>query len=166
MARRTVTAHTVDIFTGRDGSALAFAEVTVLLVRMTVAQVRFWANLVGDPADGTAPVEGYEVRASDGTLLGAVLPLGHMATRLHAEWYDPEGEDFYSAGDTDAPVLTQGIARVLAERRGWVGEAPLGRDLVLDPEPVAPRRNKACPFLYCFDAHCVDHGPVWAKQGA
>ncbi|MGW8703620.1 hypothetical protein ACWGOK_43110, partial [Streptomyces eurythermus] len=166
MARHTVTAHTVDVFTGRDGAALTFAEVTVLLVRMTVAQVCYWGNLLGDPLDGTVPVEGYEVRASDGTLLGAVLPLGHMPNRFHAERYSLQGGDFYSAGDTDAPVVTQGIARVLAERRAWVGEVPLGRDLILDPEPVSPRRNQACPFLYCFDAHCVDHGPVWAERGA
>ncbi|MFJ4627146.1 hypothetical protein [Streptomyces sp. NPDC088847] len=166
MARHAVTAHTVDVFTRAEGSALHFTEVTVLLVRMGVAQVRFWANLVGDPADGTAPVEGYEVRASDGALLGAILPLGHMARRMHVQWYGPVGEEFYPAGDTDDAVLTQGVARVLAQRPDCVGDVPLGRDLVLDPEPIAPRRNTACPFLHCFDAHCIDHGPVWADAGA
>ncbi|MFJ8929257.1 hypothetical protein ACIRLA_22030 [Streptomyces sp. NPDC102364] len=158
----TVTAHTLDVFTGAQGTDLTFEAATVLLVRMSLPELRFWAVLLGGQTDGTAPVEGYEVRAADGALLGAVLPLGHMSTRLHVEWYDPAAEDFFPLGDIDATTLTHGISRVLEARRRHVDEVPLGRELVLDPEPVAHRRNKACPFTYCFDTECIDHGPVWA----
>ncbi|MBK3639025.1 hypothetical protein JHN52_40650, partial [Streptomyces sp. MBT97] len=72
----------------------------------------------------------------------------------------PAADDFFPAGTTDA-VLTQGVARVLEQRRR-VEEVPLGRDAVLDPEPVRHVRNRFCPWVYCFDAECVDHGPVWA----
>lgn len=158
---RTVTARTLDVFTGSHGDTLTFAAVTVLLVRMTHTQVRFWADIAGDAWKGTTPVEGYELRAADGSLLGAALPLGHLATRIHVEWYDPQADDFYGAGETDA-VMTQAVARVLDARRRHVGDVPLGRDTVLDPQPVRFRRNTTCPFAYCVDADCIDHGPVWA----
>ncbi|MFD8509675.1 hypothetical protein ACFV27_00815 [Streptomyces antimycoticus] len=160
MARTTVSSRTVEVYTGRQGAALAFAAVTVLLVRMGLPELRFWSGLLGGHMIGTAPVDGYEVRASDGALLGVILPLGHRATRLRAEWYDPETDDFYPAGETDA-VMTQAIARVLDARRRQVGEVSLGRDLVLDPEPVTPRRNRFCPFNYCAAPVCIDHGPEW-----
>lgn len=159
--RATVTARTLDVFTGAQGDAFTFASVTVLLVRMGLPELRFWAGLLGGHENGTAPIEGYEIRAADGTLLGAVLPLGHMATRLHVEWYDPTAGDFFPLGDINATTLTHGISLVLNARRR-IKEAPLGRDFVLDPEPVACRPNKVCPFAYCLDADCVDHGPVWA----
>lgn len=155
----TVTARTVEIHTGRTGAAFAFAAVTVLLVRMTAAQVRAW-SWVGDEWDGTAPVTGYEVRDREGALLGVILPLGHRATRCHVEWYDPQAGDFLAAGETGA-VLTQGVARILDARRA-VAEAPQGRDLRLDPAPVPVRHNRACPFGYCYDAECIDHGSMWA----
>jgi hypothetical protein len=158
---RTVTARTLDLFTGRNGAAMAFTTSTVLLVAMTAAQVRAWA-WVGDPMDGTAPVQGWEVRDSTGALLGAILPLGHMAASLHAEWYDPQADDFFPAGETSAPVLTQAISQVVYARRYAVGQLPAGRDRVLDPERFAPRRNQSCPFTHCWDEHCPDHGPVWA----
>ncbi|MEU0950453.1 hypothetical protein ABZ379_48720 [Streptomyces canus] len=158
---RTVTARTLDLFTGRDGAALTFTEATVVLVAMTSAQVAAW-KWVGGEMDGTDPVQGWEVRDSTGALLGVILPLGHMAGAIHAEWYDPQAQDFLPAGETSAPVLTQAISLVVAARRRAVGELPTGRDRVLDPEPLAPRRNQACPWMYCFDSHCVDHGPVWA----
>lgn len=158
---RTVTARTLDLFTGRTGTAMNFAEATVMLVAMTAAQVRAWA-WVGDPMDGTAPVQGWEVRDRTGALLGAILPLGHMATSLHAEWYDPQADEFFPAGETSAPVTTQALSMVVNARRYGVGELPAGRDHVLDPAPAATRRNQSCPFGYCWDAHCPDHGPVWA----
>ncbi|MFF1468016.1 hypothetical protein [Streptomyces mirabilis] len=161
MARRTVTPRTLDLFTGRDGAALTFAEVTVMLVAMTSAQVATW-KWVGDETDGTDPVQGWEVRDSTGSLLGVILPLGHMATSLHAEWYDPQADDFFPAGEASAPVLTQAISMVVHARRYAVGQLPAGRDLVLDPVLPAPRRNQSCPFGYCWDEHCPDHGPVWA----
>ncbi|MFE7933396.1 hypothetical protein ACFU6S_32685 [Streptomyces sp. NPDC057456] len=102
------------------------------------------------------------MRATDGALLGAILPLGHMANRHHAEWYHPSGGgDFYSCGNTEA-VITQGVARILEERRGWVGEVPLGRDLVLDLdlEPIVDRPARLCPWGWCVDPECVDHAPV------
>lgn len=159
---RTVTARTIEVFTGAQGAALKFASVTVLLVRMSHPELRFWSSLLGGAEDGTAPVEGYEIRDRDGALLGVALPRGHKASRIHAEWYDPQSDDFYSAGDTSAPVITQAIARVINARRRHVGEVPHGRDLVLDPIPVVAARNRVCPFTYCFDRHCIDHGPVWA----
>ncbi|WP_328638407.1 hypothetical protein [Streptomyces canus] len=161
MARHTVSARTVDVFTGTQGTALAFASVTVLLVRMGLAELRFWSDLLGGQMNGTAPVDGYEVRATDGALLGVILPLGHQASRMRVEWYDPATDDFYAAGHTDA-VMTQGIARVLDHYRRNVGDVPLGRDTALDPEPVRAVRNRFCPWSYCFDAHCADHAPVWA----
>ncbi|WP_327594664.1 hypothetical protein [Streptomyces chartreusis] len=161
MARHTVTARTLDLFAGRDGAALHFTEVTVMLVAMTSAQVAAW-KWVGDERDGTDPVQGWEVRDSAGSLLGVILPLGHMAQEIHAEWYDPQAGDFFPAGETSAPVITQALSLVVNARRYAVGELPAGRDRVLDPVLPAPRRNQACPWAYCFDAECVDHGPVWA----
>ncbi|WP_309317428.1 hypothetical protein [Streptomyces salinarius] len=161
MARRAVSARTVDVYTSRQGAALAFASVTVLLVRMGLAELRFWSDLLGGQMDGTDPVDGYEVRASDGALLGVILPLGNKASRMHIEWYDPATDDFYPAGRTDT-VMTQGISRVLGHYRRNVGDVPVGRDTLLDPEPVRLIRNRFCPWVYCFDAECVDHGPVWA----
>jgi len=160
MARNAATARTVDVHTGRQGAALTYASTTVLLVRMGLAHLRFWAGLLGGQMDGTAPVDRYEVRASDGALLGVILPLGHRADRMRVEWYDPETDDFYPAGETQA-VMTQGVARVLDHYRRHAGEVPHGRDVLLDPEPVRVIRNKFCPWAYCFDAECRDHGP-WA----
>ncbi|MFF4900486.1 hypothetical protein [Streptomyces sp. NPDC001068] len=156
----TVTARTLDYFAGRNGDAMAFTTATVLLVAMTPAQVASW-KWVGDDMDGTDPVNGWELRDSSGSLLGVILPLGHKATAIHAEWYDPQTGDFYPAGETTSPVTTQAISLVVTARRYAVGELPSGRDHALDPVQPAPRRNQACPFTYCFDTHCVDHGPVW-----
>ncbi|MFJ4469544.1 hypothetical protein ACIP2X_18915 [Streptomyces sp. NPDC089424] len=156
-----VTARTLDLFTGRNGAALNFSEVTVMLVAMTSAQVTTW-KWVGDDMDGTDPVQGWELRDSSGSLLGVILPLGHMASAIHAEWYDPQADEFFPAGETGAPVLTQAISLVVNARRYAVGELPAGRDCVLDPARPAPRRNQACPWGYCWDEDCVDHGPVRA----
>ncbi|XVV34990.1 hypothetical protein ACQPXT_13480 [Streptomyces sp. CA-100214] len=90
-----------------------------------------------------------------------VLPLGNRPSRMRVEWYDPATDDFYPAGHTDA-VTTQGISLVLGHYRRHVGEVPLGRDTLLDPERVRLIRHPFCPWTYCFDAECVDHGPVWA----
>jgi hypothetical protein len=89
-----------------------------------------------------------------------------MATSIHAEWYDPQAGDFCPAGETSAAVLTQAISLVIQARRYAVGELPAGRDCVLDPELPAYRRRQACPWLYCFNEGCVDHGPVWASGAA
>ncbi|MDH6489629.1 hypothetical protein M2157_005628 [Streptomyces sp. SAI-127] len=133
-----------------------------MLVAMTSAQVAAW-KWVGDETDGTDPVQGWEVRDRTGSLLGVILPLGHMATAIHAEWYDAEAGEFFPAGETSTAVLTQAISLVVDARRRAVGDLPAGRDYVLDPEPPAShRRSGMCHWLYCFDSHCVDHGPVWA----
>lgn len=134
-------------------------DTVVLLVAMTSAQVAGW-KWVGDEWKGEDPVLGWEVRDVTGALLGVVLPLGHMATRIHAEWYDPQADDFFFAGVTNAAVLKQGVNRVLEQRGQQVGPVPTDEDFA--PERPRPVRNKACPFNYCFDSHCIDHGPVWA----
>lgn len=113
--RSTVQAVTRTLFAGVSGVSMDFTTVTVLLVRMTAAQVGEW-KWVGDEMNGTDPVEGWEVRSADGALLGAILPLGHRASRMHVEYYDPAEGDFFTAGQT-GPVLTQGIAHVLGVRR-------------------------------------------------
>ncbi|MGW6416306.1 hypothetical protein [Streptomyces sp. NPDC055055] len=142
---RAVTAHTLTQFTGTTGTGMDFRDVTLLLVRMTAAQVRAW-KWIGDEEVGEDPVEGYEVRDTTGALLGAVLPLGHRATRLHAEVYDPEASDFFPAGQTDAAVLTQGIARVLDARTRLVGTVPAGDGFDLDePRYRHPCWVGACP---------------------
>ncbi|WP_405759481.1 hypothetical protein OG234_13365 [Streptomyces sp. NBC_01420] len=156
---RNVTAHTLTVFTAATDAGMAFADVTVLLVRMTAAQVSDW-KWIGDETTGQDPVEGYEIRDTEGALLGAVIPLGHRARRLHVEWYDAEAGDFFPAGETDN-VLTQGIARVLEYRFRNVGPVPSGEDFA--PQLLRRTRNKTCAFNYCFDAECVDHGQIWAK---
>lgn len=144
MAARTVTTSTVEVFAGRAGAAMAFTAITVLLVRMTSAQVNAW-KWVGDVRDGTDPVSGWEVRDTTGALLGVVLPLGHLASAVHAEWYDPEAGDFVSLGDTTAPVLTQAIARVVNARRR-LAEMPSGEGFTLDePRYVPDCWAGACP---------------------
>jgi len=157
--RKTVAAHTLSVFTAATAAGMTFADVTVLLVRMTSTQVSTW-KWVGNEMRGEDPVEGYEVRDTTGALLGVILPLGHKATRLHVEWYDPQADDFFPVGET-ANVLTQGIARVLDARPRHLAPAPSGEDFT--PSPVRYIRNRACPFSYCFDVECVDHGPVWVE---
>lgn len=133
-------------------------DTVVLLVAMTSAQVRNW-KWVGDEWQGEDPVMGWEVRDVTGALLGVVLPLGHMATRIHAEWYDPQADDFFFAGVTNAAVLKHGVNRVLEQRGRRVGPVPTDEDFA--PERPRSVRNKACPFNYCFDTHCIDHGQIW-----
>ncbi|MEU9033789.1 hypothetical protein AB0D45_02575 [Streptomyces sp. NPDC048352] len=159
---RTVTAHTLSQFTGPAGTAgLSFRDVTVLLVRMTAAQVQGW-KWIGDEWAGEDPVEGYEVRDTTGALLGAVLPMGHRATRLHAEFYDPQVDDFFPAGETNAAVMTQGIARVIDARTRHVGTVPAGGGFDLDePRYVHPCWIGTCPP----DCPLCDCG-WWERQGA
>ncbi|WP_431983934.1 hypothetical protein [Streptomyces qinglanensis] len=157
---RTVTPRTVTVFTGTtEDGGMAFADTTVLLIRMTAAHVRCW-SWAGDMWDGTTPTHGYEVRDATGALLGALLPLGHMARHCHVEWYDPAAADFFPAGETDA-VLTQGIARILGQRTRHVGPVPAGEDFAGLRYPR--RRNRFCPWNNCFDPECPDHGPIWAE---
>lgn len=132
-------------------------DTTVLLVRMGLQELRSW-NWIGD--DLKHPMEGYEVRDVTGALLGVFLVVGHLTGWIHAEYYDPEADDFFAAGDC-AQVSTQGVARVLEYRRRFVGPVPDGEGFA----PALPRfrRNRACPFSHCFDGDCIDHGQVWAK---
>ena len=156
---RTVTTPTVSVFTGTTGDGgMNFEDITVLLVRMTAAQVRRW-SWVGNEWDGTATVRGHEVRDATGALLGAILPLGHQPQGIHVEWYDPIAGDFFTAGPADC-VLTQGIARILDARSRNGLPVPSGEDFA---EPwYRPRRNRFCPWNWCFDPECIDHGPIWA----
>ena len=151
---RTVTLCTVPLFTGTTDDGMTFADTTVLLVRMTTAQVRRW-SWVGNVWNGTAPLEGYEVRDATGALLGAVLPLGHRTRRYHIEWYDPAAEDFFFAGEADA-VRTEWVAHILDERFRHVGPTPAGEDCVEPPRCRHPR-NRFCP------PECIGHGSIWAK---
>lgn len=98
-------------------------ETTVQISRMTYAQLAAW-GWMSDPTQGTQPMRGYEVRGTTGALLGAMFTLRHFANSLHAEWYDPTTDDFYSAGDTPGPVLTQGVAYVLGQYTRHVGPVP------------------------------------------
>lgn len=158
---RTVTLCTVPVFTGTTDDGLTFADITVLLVRMTTAQVTAW-SWVGNVWNGTAPpLEGYEVRDANGALLGAVLPLGHRTRRYHIEWYDPAAEDFFFAGEADA-VRTEWVARVLDKRFRHVGPIPAGEDFTEHPRYRHPR-TRFCPWICCFDPECIDHGPIWVK---
>lgn len=143
-------------------------DTTVLLVPMTVAQVREW-KWVGDAWDGTEPVKGYEVRDITGALLGAILPLGHMATSHHVEWYDPTAGEFFSAGQTPNAILRQGAAYVLQQYTRHVGPAASGEA----PGIVSPRyiddlpryighfpRRRACHWTWCVDPECPDLAPA------
>lgn len=150
--RKTVTAHTLTVFTAATAAGMTFADVTVLLVRMTAAQVSAW-KWIGDETAGQDPVEGYEVRDTTGALLGVVVPLGHRARRLHAEWYDPQADDFFPAGETDA-VLTQGIARVLDARAAHVSPVPAGDGFDLDEPRYLPVRAA------CWAGVCPDDCPL------
>lgn len=158
----TVDTCTVNVFTGATGDSMTFADITVLLVRMTAAQVSHW-SWVGDMWDGAAPVKGYEVRDATGALLGAILPLGHIARRYHVEWYDPTAEDFFAAGETDA-VRTQGVARIIDQRSQHVGTIPAGEEFAEPPHPRT-RLSRSCPWpwLYCFDPECAEHSLTWVK---
>ncbi|MFE3378750.1 hypothetical protein [Streptomyces anulatus] len=143
--RKTVTAHTLAQFTGVTGADVTFRDVTLLLVRMSARQVQSW-KWIGDERKGEDPVKGWEVRDTTGTLLGLVLPVGHRATRLHVEWYDPQAGDFFPAGETSEAVLTQGIARVLEARTCHVGTVPPGEGFDLDePRYVHPCWIGTCP---------------------
>lgn len=126
-------------------------EVTLILVRMTPAQVATW-KWVGDMWNGTDPVQGYEVRDTTGALLGVLLPLGHTARHIHAEWFDPATEEFYAAGETDA-VLTQGMHRVLDAYGRYVRPVPSGADFQFDEPRYLPTR------LACLTGLCADTCP-------
>lgn len=149
---RIVTTRTMNVFTGTEAGAMTFVDVTVLLVRMTAAQVREW-KWVGDMWNGTDPVTGYEVRDTTGTLLGVILPLGHMASCIHAEWYDPARDDFFFAGETNVSVLTQGIARVLEARRRNIGPVATGEGFHIEEPRLLPTR------LSCWLRTCPEDCP-------
>ncbi|UQA95651.1 hypothetical protein [Streptomyces halobius] len=109
--------------------------------------------------DGTNPVTGYEVRDTTGALLGAILPLGHMARHLHVEWYDPATEEFYVAGETDA-VLTQGVHRVFDQYGRHVRPVPSGEGFDLDEPRYVPN---------CWVGACPEDCPLcadgwWERQ--
>ena len=144
--------------------SLRHLGLTLLLVRMTATQVKAW-SWVGDMWDGTTPVEGYEVRDTTGGLLGVILPLGHQAARLHAEWSDPASGDFYAAGETPAAVLTQGASYVLQQYAWHVGAVPPGEGFTLGGSRYHHRPGR-CPFGYCFDLECVDHASVCAPAAS
>lgn len=118
-------------------------DTRVLLVAMTPAQVREW-KWVGDEWQGEDPVMGWWVRDVTGALLGAVLPLGHKASRIHAEYFDPQADDFFFAGVTNAPVLTQGVSRVLSNYRYQVGPVPQGEGFTF-----GRRLNIDCMYSRC-----------------
>lgn len=158
---KSVTARTVQVFAGTEVTGMLFNDVTVLLVRMGSAQLRSWNWL--EDEDGRHPMSGYQVRDTTSALLGVVLSVGWLNGFTHAEYYDPATGDFYAAGECQQ-VTTQGIARVLEGYQRNVAPVPAGRDEALDPEPLPVRRNVACPFTYCFDSWCIDHGPVWAES--
>lgn len=88
---------------------------TTTLTSMTSSQLISW-EWTGDLMDGTAPMDGYEVRDTHGQLLGILLCRGYLTGPIHVEWYDPEADDFFPGGETQR-VLTQGVARVLEKRK-------------------------------------------------
>jgi len=142
-------------------------DTTVLLVHMTSAQLQQWNWIAASDAvegtlahlvetDAQMPIDGYEVRDADGALLGAILV--RRAGTIHAELYDAATGDFYSLGDTPQRILSQGAACILHAHRA------AGRTLPAGEELVAPRylsRRRSCPWGWCFDAYCPDHGPIW-----
>jgi len=123
------------------------ADTTVLLVRMGLAELRSW-NWIGD--DLKHPMEGYEVRDVTGALLGVFLTVGHLTGWIHAEYYDPAADDFFSAGDCQQ-IRTQGIARVLEFHRRHVGPVPSGEGFRLDEPRYLPYR------LACLTGQCPEH---------
>ncbi|MEV3895341.1 hypothetical protein [Streptomyces anulatus] len=155
--RATVDTRTLPVFAAATAAGMEFTETTVLLVRMSSVQVSAW-KWIGDEMRGEDPVSGWEVRDTTGALLGVILPLGHKASRLHAEWYDPQADDFFPAGET-ANVLTQGIARVLDCRARNVGPVPSGEGFA--PAPLRYTHNRYCPFGHCSDDTCGDHAPIY-----
>ncbi|PSK57948.1 hypothetical protein B0E38_01793 [Streptomyces sp. 111WW2] len=125
---------------------------TLILLAMTPKQVSEW-KWVGDEMQGEDPVLGWEVRDVTGALLGVILPLGHRASRIHAEWYDPATNDFYFAGVTNAPILKHGVSRVLSNRRYEVGPVPTGEGFSLRPNHIPVE----CLYSRCAAgcAHCA-----------
>ncbi|MDN3056878.1 hypothetical protein PH213_20450 [Streptomyces sp. SRF1] len=143
--------RTVRTVTTRDNTTMAVRDVTVLLVRMTAAQIQAWKWL-GDEWTGQDPVTGYEVRDTTGALLGVIVPLGHAAHSMHVEWYDPIAADFFTAGQTDC-VLTQGVARILEARSRHGLPVLSGEGFTLNepmyyPTPVNDPAE-ACPCPDC-----------------
>lgn len=128
-------------------------DTRVLLVAMTPAQVREW-KWVGDEWQGEDPVLGWWVRDVTGALLGVVLPLGHKAGRIHAEYYDPQADDFFFAGVANAPILKHGVTRVLAGYGHNVAPVPAGADFTLRPSHIPPLD---CMYSRCAPGctHCT-----------
>lgn len=92
--------------------AIRTAETTVALLPLTPDQIADWA-WVGNKLRGEEPVGGFEVYSLAGDLLGAILPLGSVASRLHVEYFDPHFGDFFPAGEAPAAALTQGVSLIL-----------------------------------------------------
>ncbi|MFD7922488.1 hypothetical protein ACFV3R_25090 [Streptomyces sp. NPDC059740] len=155
--RRTVTTVTVNHFTGTSRGGFTFAEVTLLLVRMTAAQVTAW-QWIGDMRNGTEPLEGWEIRDTTGALLGAMLPLGHRAHRLHVEVYNPTTADFYYAGQTTDAIHTQGVSAVLAAYTATVAPVPDGKDFTLEEPRLVLERSD------CFAGVCPEDCPACAAD--
>ncbi|MFI7359732.1 hypothetical protein ACIBTP_38100 [Streptomyces avidinii] len=124
------------------------AETEVLLVRMSGQQVSRW-NWIGDMWVGDYPFEGHEVRDTTGALLGVILLRGHLVGSIHVEWYDPQADDFFAAGETHR-VLTAGIFRVLEARERHVGPVPAGGNFI-DSVPRFLWRRTACYLGQCDD---------------
>lgn len=148
--------RTVNVLTVEHG-VWTVEAVTVLLVRMTAAQVNDW-KWVGEMWDGTDLVEGWEVRDTTGALLGIILPLGHRARQLHAEWYDPTTGEFYAAGQTPDAVFTQGVHYVLNSYERGAGPVPAGEGFALDEPRFLPVR------VNCFAGLCPDDCPACAAD--
>jgi hypothetical protein len=139
---------------------------TVMLVAMTWKQVRNW-KWVGDEMQGQDPVQGWEVRDIEGALLGVILPLGHKAGQIHAEWYDPATDDFYFAGVTNAPILKHGVGRVLSHRRYEVGPVPTGEGFTLRPNaiPVDCMYSRCAPGCeHCHARHMAGVAREQARE--
>lgn len=92
--------------------AIQTAETTVALFPLTPDQVADW-TWVGNKLRGEEPVNGFEVYSLAGDLLGVILPLGPMASRLHVEYFDPHFGDFFPAGEAPAAALTRGVSLIL-----------------------------------------------------
>jgi hypothetical protein len=103
----------------RRTTTITIDDTTVTLTPMTATQIADW-EWIGSPMEGTAPMSGYEIRNTTGTLLGVLLCRGYLTGPIHAEYYDPAVDDFFFAGETQR-VLTQGVARVLEQYERHVG---------------------------------------------
>ncbi len=151
MAANTLTVRGLTAAHRDEAGALAITErgdVTVTLEGMTVPELSEWQwltdtlNVGIDDDTHRLTMKGWKVVHADAGTLGILFQ--GCGTRVHIEWYNPELNDYCSAGQQAR--LRHGVAQILNSRQHY------GFPVPVDPQPAAAPAP-------------TDAYPVWHKPG-